>query len=208
MKTVSENKSNTLIHGKIISVRGSVVDVWFENHLPSINTLLYAGIENKVAIEVLAQLDAKSVSRVGGKAQLPAYRTVTGNLKLAYAQFEELESFARFGTRLDENTRQIIEHGKRIRTCLKQPEFEPISVPEQIIVLLALTAALFDNVPLNKMHEAEIALYKSTSKFSPEIMKRLFSDKLSDEDRDSILKIASDTLASFQPAPDSKQENK
>ena len=158
---------------------------------------------------VLPAIDvSKSVSRVGGKAQLPAYRIVTGNLKLAYAQFEELESFARFGTRLDENTRKIIEHGKRIRTCLKQPEFEPISVPEQIMVLLALTAELFDNVPLNKMREAEIALYKSTSKFSPEIIKRLFSDKLSDEDRDSILKIASDTLASFQPAPESKQEKK
>ncbi len=57
----------------------------------------------------------KSVSRVGGKAQLPAYRSITGNLKLAYSQFEELETFSRFGTRLDENSRKIIEHGKRIR---------------------------------------------------------------------------------------------
>ena len=81
----------------------------------------------------------KSVSRVGGKAQRAAYRAVAGDLKLAYAQFEELETFARFGTRLDENTRKVIEHGQRIRACLKQPEFEPVSVPGQIAILLALT---------------------------------------------------------------------
>src|ERR1700683_3261605 len=87
----------------------------------------------------------KSVSRVGSKAQRAAYRLVTGDLKLAYAQFEELETFARFGARLDEDTRKIIEHGRRIRACLRQPEFSPVSVPAQITVLLALTAGLFDH---------------------------------------------------------------
>ena len=75
MLIVSENKNNTLIHGKIISVRGSVVDVWFENHLPSIYTLLYAGKENKVAIEVLAQLDA---NRVRGIALMPTQGLARG----------------------------------------------------------------------------------------------------------------------------------
>jgi len=59
---------------------------------------------------------------------------VAGDLKLAYAQFEELETFARFGARLDEGTRKIIEHGRRIRACLKQPESTPVSVPAQIAV--------------------------------------------------------------------------
>ena len=82
---------------------------------------------------VLPAVDVgKSVSRVGGKAQRAAYRAVAGDLKLAYSQFEELETFARFGARLDENTRRIIEHGRRIRACLKQPEFAPLSVPAQI----------------------------------------------------------------------------
>ena len=92
----------------------------------------------------------KSVSRVGGKAQRAAYRAVAGDLKLAYAQFEELETFARFGARLDEDTRKIIDHGRRIRACLKQPEFAPVSVPEQIVVLLALTAKLFDPCRLTR----------------------------------------------------------
>ena len=79
-------------------------------------------------------------------------------LKLEYSQFEELESFARFGTRLDENTRKIIEHGKRIRECLKQHELQHLSVPEQIVVLLALTGGHFDNIPIDKIQEAEAAL--------------------------------------------------
>ena len=74
----------------------------------------------------------KSVSRVGGKAQRPIYLEVAGDLKLDYAQFEELETFARFGARVDEDSRKIIEHGRRIRACLKQPESEPVLVPEKL----------------------------------------------------------------------------
>src|SRR5580704_13368377 len=82
---------------------------------------------------VLPAVDiGKSVSRVGGKAQWAAYRAVAGDLKLAYAQFVELETFARFGARLDEATRKIIDHGQRMRVCLKQPECAPVSVPAQI----------------------------------------------------------------------------
>ncbi len=104
---------------------------------------------------------AKSVSRVGGAAQRAAYRTIAGHLKLAYSQFEELETFAKFGTRLDDSTRKAIDHGERIRACLKQPESQPLSMIEQITVLLALTAGLFDPVPLEKAKEAQKALQKS-----------------------------------------------
>ncbi len=145
----------------------------------------------------------KSVSRVGGKAQLPAYRSITGNLKLDYSQFEELETFARFGTRLDDNTRKVIEHGKRIRICLKQQELKPMSVSEQVVVLLTLTGKLFDIIPIEKMQEAEAALVKSTETLPPEILKRLTEDAaMSNPDRDAILKIAGDTLAPFQDKPE------
>jgi len=141
----------------------------------------------------------KSVSRVGGKAQLDAYREVAGDLKLAYAQFEELETFARFGTRLDENTRKIIEHGQRIRTCLKQPEFEPLTAPEQIAVLLALTGRLFDSVPLERMREAELALRQAVSKRQREDGLRLnLGDALSASEHAALLQIARETLAPFQ----------
>jgi len=157
---------------------------------------------------VLPAVDVgKSVSRVGGKAQRAAYRAVAGDLKLAYAQFEELETFARFGARLDENTRKIIEHGRRIRACLKQPEFAPVSVPAQITVLLALTAELLERVPLDRMTDAEHALREAAADIPAELRGRLATaDKLSDEDRETIIGIARRALQAFMPEPDSKSQ--
>ncbi len=151
---------------------------------------------------VLPAVDVgKSVSRVGGKAQRAAYRAVSGDLKLAYAQFEELETFARFGARLDESTRQIIEHGRRIRACLKQPELAPVPLPAQIVVLLALTAGLFDAVPLEQMSAAERAVQRRR-RIPPDVGGRFeTADKLSDEDRRAVIEIARQALGPFQPKP-------
>ena len=101
----------------------------------------------------------RSVSRVGSKAQHKDYRKVAGSLKLAYAQFEELEKFAQFGTRLDESTKVQLEHGKRIRACLKQGEHDLVTVDAQIALLQALGDGKFDEVPLADMYEAEQQLY-------------------------------------------------
>ncbi len=149
---------------------------------------------------VLPAVDVgKSVSRVGGKAQRPAYRSVAGDLKLAYAQFEELETFARFGTRLDEHTRKIIEHGRRIRSCLKQPEFEPLSVVEQIAVLLALTHGFFDTVPLDQMTEAERVVRDAALELPETLLQSLLSDEpLSDSNRELIVAVAGKALAPLQ----------
>jgi F-type H+-transporting ATPase subunit alpha len=157
---------------------------------------------------VLPAVDVgKSVSRVGGKAQRAAYRAVAGDLKLAYAQFEELETFSRFGARLDEDTRKTIEHGRRIRACLKQPEFTPVSVPAQIAVLLALTAELFDHVPLDQVTDAEHALREAAADIPAEVRERLdTAEKLSAEDREAIIQIARKSLARFQPKPEAKAE--
>jgi F-type H+-transporting ATPase subunit alpha len=159
---------------------------------------------------VLPAVDVgKSVSRVGGKAQRAAYRVVAGDLKLGYAQFEELETFARFGARLDQDTRKIIEHGRRIRACLKQPEFAPVSVPAQITVLLALTANLFDPVPLDQMTDAEHAVREAAANLPAEVCARFeTAAKLNDEDRKTIIEIARKALARFQPKPESKPEAK
>ncbi len=152
---------------------------------------------------VLPAVDVgKSVSRVGGKAQRAAYRAVAGDLKLAYAQFEELETFSRFGAHLDEETRKIIEHGQRIRACLKQSEFSPVSVPAQIAVLLALSAQLFDPVPLEQMTDAEHAL-RQVADIPAAVRERLeTADELSDADRETIIQIARKALARFQPKPE------
>lgn len=158
---------------------------------------------------VLPAVDVgKSVSRVGGKAQRAAYRAVAGDLKLSYAQFEELETFARFGARLDEHTRKIIDHGRRIRACLKQPEFAPLSVPEQIAVLLALTAELFDSVPLDRMRDAEHSVREAAGDIPAKVRERLdTAEELSDEDRETIIQIARKSLARFQPGPEPEEES-
>jgi F-type H+/Na+-transporting ATPase subunit alpha len=149
---------------------------------------------------VLPAVDVgKSVSRVGGKAQRAAYRKVAGDLKLAYAQFEELETFARFGARLDEKNRTIIAHGQHIRACLKQAEFSPVSMSAQIAVLLALTSKLFDNVPVEQMVKAQSVVIAAAKNIPSEVCARFENDeKLRDEDEQTIIQIARHALLEHQ----------
>jgi F-type H+-transporting ATPase subunit alpha len=154
-----ELKGGSLTALPIIETEAQNISAYIPTNLISITDGQIYLSPKLFELGILPAVDVgKSVSRVGGKAQLPAYRSVTGNLKLAYSQFEELENYARFGTRLDEHTRTTIEHGKRIRNWLKQNELHPLSVIEQLVELLALTGNLFDTVPVEKMKEAETAL--------------------------------------------------
>jgi len=195
-----ELKGGSLTALPIIETEAQNISAYIPTNLISITDGQIYLSPKLFELGILPAVDVgKSVSRVGGKAQLPVYRSLTGNLKLAFSQFEELESFSRFGTRLDEDTRKIIEHGKRIRICLKQKELQPMPVPEQIVVLLALTSGLFDTVPINKMEEAELALQKMNTELPAEILKRLLSDKeLNTSDREAILSIAGNLLTPFQ----------
>lgn len=147
----------------------------------------------------------KSVSRVGGKAQLGAYRKIAGNLKLAYAQSEELETFARFGTRLDEDTQKTIDRGKRIRAIFKQPEMHPVSVPEQLLVLLALIHGVFDAIPLHEVTKAETLIRKKHTQLSKEVVQRIFSSKpLSGSDENLLVSLAKEAV-SILPKSDSDE---
>jgi F-type H+/Na+-transporting ATPase subunit alpha len=137
----------------------------------------------------------KSVSRVGGKTQLAAYRSVAGDLRLSYSQFEELERFSRFETRLDDATRQAIERGQRVREILKQPIYFPVPVEEQITALLAVSAGLFDEVPLDEISQAEAAVRQAVMTQLPEVQKRIRSgEELSDEDREALERIAQEVV--------------
>jgi len=110
-----------------------------------------------------------------------------------------LETFARFGTRLDDQTRRILEHGERIRACLKQPQFHSVTVQEQLVVLLALSAGFFDQVPLEQMADAEQAVRSSASQLSAEIFRLLTAaNELKQADRDVILANARAATAKFQ----------
>lgn len=141
----------------------------------------------------------KSVSRVGGKSQLNAYRGIVGDLKLAYSQFEELETFARFGTRMDDETQKTLERGRRVREILRQPQYEPIPVPEQIAVLVAVNSGVLDSVATGEIGRAQARIRAAVTERLPQICEKIESDSdLSHEDREAILNEAEKAITSMQ----------
>ncbi len=150
----------------------------------------------------------KSVSRVGGKTQLPAYRSVAGDLRLSYSQFEELESFSRFGTRLDDATRRTLERGWRVREILKQGQFKPLRASEQIASLLSVTGGALDLVPTEKIREVEARLLETVNEQLPELCARIEEGKKIDlADRDSIMNKIKPTIAPFEEIEEAHANN-
>ncbi|MCC6785699.1 MAG: F0F1 ATP synthase subunit alpha [Planctomycetes bacterium] len=98
-----------------------------------------------------------SVSRVGGSAQIPAMKKVAGGLRIGLAQYRELAAFAQFGSDLDKSTQQAINRGRRLEELLKQPQYEPVTVEEQVAVIYAGTSGGLDEVPVNRVLEFERA---------------------------------------------------
>ncbi|TCO69115.1 alternate F1F0 ATPase, F1 subunit alpha [Rhodovulum euryhalinum] len=140
-----------------------------------------------------------SVSRVGGKVQLPAFRAVAGNLRLMYAQFEELETFARFGTQLDAETRRKLTRGLRVREVLKQREHDHIAVPEQIASLLAATEGLLDGFEPDDVAEAEQTVRQVVRRQAPEICDRIAAGaRLEDADRQTLIEMMRAALSGLQ----------
>jgi F-type H+-transporting ATPase subunit alpha len=144
----------------------------------------------------------KSVSRVGGKTQLPAYRSVAGDLRLSYSQFEELESFSRFGTK------RVLERGWRVREILKQGQYKPLRASEQIASLLSVTGGALDHVPIDKIREAEGHLLKTVNEQLPELCGRIEEGKkLEMTDRDSIMNKIKPAIAPFEEIEDANANN-
>ena len=149
---------------------------------------------------VLPAVDVgKSVSRVGGKAQLPSYRSVAGDLRLSYSQFEELETFARFATRLDDETRATIERGRRVREVLRQSEQSPLPAAEQLVALRSVSAGLFDELPLEAIRSAEPAILRRVREQCPAACRALDAGEEPDErDWQEVLEVARQAIAETQ----------
>ncbi len=113
--------------------------------------LFYQGIRPAISVGL-------SVSRVGGSAQTKAIKSVSGNLKLYLAQFRELASFAQFGSDLDAETKATIERGQRLTELLKQKQYSPLNIWEQVASVVAVTSSAFDAVPIAKINEAAESL--------------------------------------------------
>jgi F-type H+-transporting ATPase subunit alpha len=121
--------------------------------------------DQKPAVDV-----GKSVSRVGGKTQAPVLKPLSESLRLEYAQFLELEVFTRFGTMVDERTRKIIEHGRRIRAVLRQPQFAPLALGEQVALLVAVSRGVLDDVPLDRVDSFRAGLGAWLARHCPEAL--------------------------------------
>ncbi len=128
---------------------------------------------------ILPAIDTgRSVSRVGGDAQIPAYRSLVGPLKLFFAQFEELESFARFSAQLDETSEQRLKRGKAIRAIMQQRQYQPMSATDQIAVLTATNNGLFDNIDEENLNKAQdIVRHTFNSQFSS-LIKQIKKDNI------------------------------
>lgn len=153
--------------------------------------LFYEG--QKPAVNV-----GKSVSRVGGRTQAKAMKELAESLRLQYAQFLELEIFTRFGAMVDERTRRTIEHGRRIRAALGQPQFNPLRLCEQVALLLALSEGLLDSISVDNVttfreelrrelpHRCEVALVRIER-----------TGELTKDDRVTLLNAMRDLANSF-----------
>ncbi len=116
------------------------------------NDLFYAGIRPAINVGI-------SVSRVGSSAQTKAMKQVAGRLKLDLAQYRELAAFAQFGSDLDKATRDTLNRGQHMTELLKQPQFQPLTLEKQVLILYAGVNGYLDDVPLDKMIDAEAAYY-------------------------------------------------
>ena len=156
--------------------------------------LFYKGIRPAVSMGL-------SVSRVGGSAQTKAVKSVSGNLKLGLAQYRELASFAQFGSDLDEATKSQIERGQRLTELLKQPQYQPMNVWEQVASITAVTSGVFDAVAVEKIKDAQTALLTDLWTDHKDAMKELNKGgKPTDEQLETIKKAAEKVAKGFKKA--------
>ena len=113
--------------------------------------LFYAGVRPAINVGI-------SVSRVGGNAQVKSMKKVSGGLKLDLAAFRELEAFAQMGTELDKASQTQLDRGYRMVELLKQPQYVPLDIVDQVISVYAGTRGYFDTIPVEKVAEAEKSL--------------------------------------------------
>ena len=151
------------------------------------SNLFNAGIRPAVNVGI-------SVSRVGGAAQTKAMRQVAGRLKLDMASYRELAAFAQFGSDLDKATQNQLNRGRRMQEILKQPQYEPVSLAHQVIIIFAGTNGFADDVPVEKMRQWEIDLVKYIDQSHPEIAKDVVEKKQISTETDKKLREALGTF--------------
>ncbi|NJD56282.1 MAG: F0F1 ATP synthase subunit alpha [Nitrospirae bacterium] len=154
--------------------------------------LFYAGVRPAVNVGL-------SVSRVGGAAQTKAMKQVAGTLRLDLAQFRELAAFAQFGSDLDKSTLAQIERGKRMVELLKQDQFVPMSMVEQVAVLFAATQGFIDDIPVEAVKKFEVEFLRFMKDRKADMLKELGDKKAIDDDlKAKLIQAIEDFKKGFQ----------
>ncbi len=138
-----------------------------------------------------------SVSRVGGNAQIKSMKKVAGTLKLDQAQFRELEAFAKFGSDLDAATQLTIDRGRRNQEILKQPQFTPSAVEDQVAIIYASTKGLIDKIPVDRVREFEKEFITVLRATHTDSMNDLKAGKLSDRAIASLKKVTEELSSKY-----------
>ena len=132
-----------------------------------------------------------SVSRVGGSAQTKAMKKVAGRLRIDLAQYREMATFAQFGTAdLDKTTRAQLDRGQRITEVLKQPQYVPMPLEKQVVILYAVTNGYLDNTPVDKISSFEEAFHRFMETNHPDVGKAIASEKALSDKTEEALKNA------------------
>ncbi len=145
--------------------------------------LFYAGQRPAVNVGI-------SVSRVGGAAQVKAMKQVAGRLRLDLAQYRELEAFAAFASDLDATTKRQLERGARTVEVLKQGQYSPMSVEDQVTIIYAVTNGFLDTIPVNRVREWERGFHEFLTHQFPQVGERIRSEKALSKDTEAELKRA------------------
>jgi F-type H+-transporting ATPase subunit alpha len=139
-----------------------------------------------------------SVSRVGGNAQIKSMKKVAGTLKLDQAQFRELEAFSKFGSDLDAATMAVLDKGRRNVEILKQPQYSPMKVENQVAIIFAGTQNLLRKVPVNKVNDFQDTFLHHLEEHHAELLKELKAGKYTDEIIEKLRKVATDIAATYE----------
>ena len=199
-KLNSDNGSGSLTALPVIETQGGDVSAFIPTNVISITDgqifleteLFYKGIRPAVNVGL-------SVSRVGSSAQIKAMKQVAGTIKLDLAQYREMAAFAQFASDLDASTRQLLARGERLTELLKQPQYSPLSVEEQVCVIYSGVKGYLDKISINQIGDFEKALLQTLNSKGSSIITSITKDKaLTDKSEKDLQKIIEDLLSSFE----------
>jgi F-type H+-transporting ATPase subunit alpha len=204
-----ENGGGSITALPIIETQAGDVSAYIPTNVISITdgqifletSLFYRGIRPALNVGL-------SVSRVGGAAQIKSMKKVAGKLKLAMAQFRELEAFAQFASDLDPETKKQIDLGVRMTELLKQGQYSPMKVADQITSIYAVSNGYFDDVAPENVRENEVSLLDFVNKSKQSLLEKLSSGEWSDEIEKELKDACEEWKKSAQTQTETKVEDK